>query len=129
MWIHSSEATFALHGLAVLYARWNFPKSLSESNPSALTDMESGIAVNVQKDLDWLEKELGASTGMFLVGNQVTAADVMMLFSVQFILERKLGTEGKSWKKVDEWRERCEGTETYKRAIEKSGHTLYPKSI
>lgn len=91
--------------------------------------MEAGIAVNLQKDMDWLEKELGASTGMFLVGNQVTAADVMMLFSVQFCLERKLGTEGKRWRLVEEWRERCENTESYKRAVEKSGHTLYPKSI
>jgi len=59
----------------------------------------------------------------------LTAADMMMLFSVQFILARELGTKGKSWKKVNEWVERCEATESYKKAVEKSGHTLYPKTI
>lgn len=128
MWIHASEATFALHALAILYARWNFPQALRESNPEALDQMEAAMSANVVKDLDWLEEELGRSTGQFLVGNQVTAADCMMQFSARFILERQLGTKGKTWPRIDAWLERCEKTESYLRAVEKSGHTLNPKS-
>lgn len=124
--VHAAEGTLAIHGLAVLYARWSFPAELKESNPNALEKMEAGLSVNVQKDFDWLEKELSASTGLFLVNNEVTAADIMMHFSARFILERKLGTGGKSWPKINEWLERCENTEAYKRAVEKSGHTLHP---
>lgn len=128
MFSHASEATLALHGLAVLYARWNFPTELKESHPEALQKMEASLSVNVQKDLDWIEKELAASTGQLLVGNEVTAADIMMQFSCRFILERELGTQGKSWPKINEWLERCENTPAYKRAVEKSGHTLHPET-
>lgn len=117
-----------VHGLAVLYAKWNFPAALKESHAEEMDKMIAAIGVNVQKDFDWLETALGHSTGQFLVGNQVTAADIMMLFSVQFILARELGTKGKSWPKVNEWVQRCEATESYKKAVEKSGHTLSPKT-
>jgi len=113
-----------VHGLAVLYAQWNFPASLQESHPEEMDKMIAGIGVNVQKDFDWLEMALSQSTGRFIVGDQLTAADIMMLFAVQFILARDLGTKGKRWKKVNEWVERCEATESYKRAVEKSGHKL-----
>lgn len=128
IFVHASEATLALHGLAILYARWNFPAELKESNPEALKKMEEALSVNVQKDLDWIERELGASTGQFLVGNDVTAADIMMQFSCSFIFARELGTQGKEWPKIKEWMQRCENTEAYKRAVEKSGHTLYPET-
>lgn len=127
-WIHAAEGTFMVHGLAVLYTLWNFPAAFKESNADDFDKMIAAISVNVQKDFDWLETALGQSTGRFLVGDKVTAADIMMLFSVQFILARDLGTKGKSWAKVNEWVERCEATESYKKAVEKSGHTLYPKS-
>ncbi|KAI9723553.1 MAG: hypothetical protein M1828_004149 [Chrysothrix sp. TS-e1954] len=123
--IHAAEGTLAIHGLAVLYARWSFPAELKESNPKALEQIEKGLSVNVQKDLDWLELELSRSTGSFLAGNTVTAADCMMLFSVQFIFARELGTKnGGPWPKIDEWIKRCEGCTTYKEAIKKSGHAL-----
>jgi len=125
-WVHAAEGTFMVHGLAVLYAKWNFPAALKESHAKEFDKMIASMSVNVHKDFDWLEMALGQSTGRFLVGDQVTAADIMMLFSVQFILARDLGTQGKSWKKVNEWAERCEATESYKKAVERSGHTLYP---
>jgi len=116
-----------LFPLSILYARWSFPSSLSASNPSALADMEAAMAPNVQKAMDWLEQALVASTGRFLVGDGVTAADVMMQFSVRFLMARGLGTAGRRWTGVEEWLERCEETESYKRAVERSGHTLFPE--
>ncbi len=61
-----------LHSLAILYARWN-----QKGGDVAAT--EAGLAVNVQKDLDYLASELGKSKGKFLVGDSPTAADVMMV--------------------------------------------------
>ena len=128
MFVHAAEATVALHALAILYARWQFPEDLKRERPEVLEEMEERMAGNVKHDLDWLEGELGRSTGRFLVGDSVTAADVMMQFSVSFILERSLGTRGGSWPRLREWMERCEGNESYERAVERSGHSLYPKN-
>ena len=125
MFIHAAEGTLAVHGLSVLYARWNLPVEVKESHPKAVETMEAGLSVNVHKDLDWLEAELGRSTGSFLVGNSVTAADCMMLFSVQFIFARELGTKGGGpWPQIEVWVKRCEESLTYKEAVEKSGHKL-----
>lgn len=77
----------------------------------------------MQNDLNHLESELSKSE-KFLCGDQVTAADVMMAFSAGFILARQLGTQGKRWEKVEAWVQRCEGTDAYRRAVEKTGHKL-----
>lgn len=116
-WVHAAEATFALHGLSILYARW-FQKG------GDVSATEAGMAGNVGKDMDYLEAELGKSSGAFLFGDKPTAADIMMAFSAQFILARELGTKGKEWKGVNAWLKACEGTESYKRAVEKTGHQL-----
>lgn len=74
--------------------------------------------------MDFLENELAKSGGKFLVGDSVTVADCMMLFSAQFILARQLGVQGKKWEKINQWVKDCENTESYKRAVEKTGHAL-----
>lgn len=126
VFIHAAEGTFMLHGLAILYARWQFPRDAAQQHPEILNELEEKLSVNVQKDFDWLEQELGQSTGQFLVGNQVTAADIMVQFSIEFLLERGLGTKGKSWPKINAWNARCKATETFKAAAQKTGHTLNP---
>lgn len=116
-----------LHGLAITYNRWFTPQRAHENGDQA--EAEKGISVNVQKDLDWLEDELLSSKSGWIVGEHLTAADIMMHFSVQFILERRLGTEdgeGTKWPKVKEWLKKCEGQDAYKRAVEKSGYSLNP---
>jgi glutathione S-transferase len=118
-WMHAAEATYALHGLAILYTRW-----FGSNTPSAALEIEKAMSTNVIKDMDFLEAELQKSTGRFLIGDQVTAADCMMMFSAQFILTRKLGTEGKKWEGVERWIKECEATESYKRAVEKTGHSF-----
>jgi glutathione S-transferase len=88
-WVHASEATFALHALAILYARWHIQ---------------------------------GAPEG--LCGDHITAADIMMQFSADFILARELGTQGKEWPNINKWLEACKKTDTYQRAVKKTGHKL-----
>ncbi|GAB7351171.1 hypothetical protein MBLNU459_g1621t1 [Dothideomycetes sp. NU459] len=118
-WVHAAEATFALHSISVLYVRW-----FGASDPATVDKIEEGMSVNVIKDMDFLEAELKKGSGKFLVGDKVTVADCMMLFSAQFIIARKLGTQGRRWERVEQWIRDCEATESYKRAVEKTGHSL-----
>jgi glutathione S-transferase len=119
-WVHAAEATFMVHALAITYARWNIPSSA----PEVLAQAEKGLAVNVQKDLDWLETELSFSTGKFLCGEEVTAADMMMHFSIEFILVTKLGTHGREWPRIQRWLKDCRERRSYRRAVEKTGYNL-----
>lgn len=87
-----------------------------------LPEMERGLSVNVRNDLDWLEAEV--KDRGYLVGEGLTAADVMMGFSIEFILARKLGTEGGEWPGVRKWLENVQRREAYTRAVEKTGYSL-----
>ena len=73
--------------------------------------------------MNYLESELKKSSGKFLLGNTVTAADMMMHFSAVFILAKELGTKGQNYAEIEKYITACEATDTYKRAIEKTGHT------
>lgn len=120
-WVHAAEATFALHALAVLYARWFYPK---DAPKEGLAEMEKGMSANVQNNMNWIERELSQSGTKFLVGDSITAADIMMQFSIAFILARELGTQGKKWPSVEAWMKRCEESPSYVRAVKKTGHKL-----
>lgn len=82
------------------------------------------MAVNVQNDLSWLETELSLSQGRFLCGDRVSAADIMMQFSADFILTRELGTQGREYPNIRNWLEACMETEGYKRAVQRTGYKL-----
>jgi len=116
-WVHASEATYALHGLAVLYCRW-----FQSGGDVAKT--EEGVGVNVQKDFDFLESELQRSEGKFLFGDAVTAADTMMEFTADFVLARELGTKGRTWERVERYVRDCQQTATWQKARERTGHKL-----
>lgn len=116
-WVHASEAMYLLHGLAVLYAKWN-------QKDGDVEQTIAGLSKNVINDLNYLESELGKSNGKFLFGDKLTAADVMMHFSARFMLVRELGTMGKKWPKIEEWLDNCEATPSYKAAVDKTGHKL-----
>jgi glutathione S-transferase len=85
---------------------------------------EEGMATNIRNDMSYLEAELKKSPGKFLFGDTPTAADTMMHFSAVFILKRELGMKGQSFPEVERYIKDCEATETYKRAVEKTGHQL-----
>ncbi|KAF1841307.1 glutathione S-transferase [Cucurbitaria berberidis CBS 394.84] len=120
-WVHAAEATVLLHAIAIYYARSYFPKN---APAGALEATEKGMSANVQADLAWLESELSASPGKFLCGDHPTAADIMMQVSAEYILKGKLGTQGKEYPMIEKWLEACKETESYKRAVQKTGHKL-----
>lgn len=119
--IHAAEGTFMVHALAIMYARWFAPPSISSSD---LKQLEEGMAVNVGKDLDWLESELQGRK--FLAGDMLTAADTVVLFSLLLIFKRDLcaGRGVVEWPAVRVWMERCESTESWRRAVEKTGFEM-----
>nr|POE54429.1 hypothetical protein CFP56_41367 [Quercus suber] len=116
-WVHAAEATYSLHALAILYARWS-----QQDGDVAAT--EKGMSVNVQRDLDYLERELGKSPGKFLFGDAVTAADCMMEFMLDYVFAQQLGTMGKSWPKINEYLQACHAVPAWKQAAEKTGHKV-----
>ena len=116
-WVHAAEATWALHGISILYARWN-------QKDGDVAKTEEGMSKNVIKDMDFLESALQNSKGKFLLGDTVTAADSMMQFSAVFILARELGIKGKNYPEVERWIKDCEATESYKKAVQRTGHSL-----
>lgn len=116
IWMSASEGTFLTHALAIMYG--------SGAAANAADKISAGLTPQVHRDFDWLEAELKKGSGRFLVGDHLTAADTMMGFSVAFIFKMGLGVKGKTWPAVNAWLASVEGTETYQRAVEKTGHTL-----
>ena len=82
------------------------------------------MSKNVIKDMDFLESELKKSGGKFLLGNTVTAADTAMHFSATFILARELGIKGRKYPEIERYLKDCEATDSYKKAVDKTGHQL-----
>ena len=125
-WIAAAEGTFALHSISILYGRRRLTGPASEYLPA----FEQGLEANVHNDLGWLEGQLKQQQERghrFLIGDEPGAADIMMQFSVQFMMACRLGVKGrgaKQWPEVEAWLERTEACEKYKRAVENTGYTL-----
>lgn len=116
MWISASEGTFLVHGLAIKYG--------SSVAPEAADKLHVGLSAQVHRDFDWLEDELRRRDGKFLLGDNVTVADIMMGFSVAFIIKMGLGTEQKTWPSINAWLDNIEATPTYQQAVRKTGYAL-----
>ena len=116
VWMSAADGTFLIHALAIAYGSCAAPESGEK--------LQAGLSPQVHRDFDWLESELKKGSGKFLVGDRLTTADTMMGFSVAFILKMGLGVKGKKWPAVDAWLANVEGTSAYKKAVEKTGHTL-----
>jgi glutathione S-transferase len=123
IFIHAAERMFMVHALAITYARWFTLESVKESGE--LKELGEGLTINVEKDLDWLDAELEGK--QFLCGEEVTAADTMCIFSVQFIFARELcfGQKIGEWRNVERCVVECEGSGGWKRgAVSKTGHEM-----
>lgn len=121
-WIGASEGTFLLHALSILYTRMEMPKEGAQYVP----ELEAKFAPNVCGSLEWLEAELkdGPSHGQFLVGTDLTAADIMMGFSIEIIFAMKVGTERQKWPMTSKWLANMMDRNAYKKAVEKTGYSL-----
>jgi glutathione S-transferase len=117
MWVHYAESTLMVHALAVLYARWSLP-----DDPEQLAKCEKFMGINVQLDLDYVDGHLAGRD--FLEEGKLTAADIMMAFSAEIALTRKLGTEGKRWPNVERWLKGLAQREAYRKAQSEATHEL-----
>ena len=116
-----------IHALAVLYARLSI--SDEAKSDGTLDKLEIGLSKNVHNDLNWLESELERTGGRYLVGSSLTAADIMVAFSIEFMFARSLGlknqpeTQGK-WQGVRTWLSNMHKEEGYRKAVQKTGYKL-----
>lgn len=129
-YVHAAEATLMMHALPYLFAR----RVVKASQPNRLPDvrnlLQDGLTAMVRKDFDWLEHELEAKGGGWLVGNDATAADIMMGFSVQCIVANQLLGTGSSvgqWTRVAEWLKLVENRGAYQKAVKATGFVLKPQ--
>lgn len=79
-WVHAAEGSFALHAMAIVYARWYVPEQVRRLMPG----IEQGLALNVIKDLDWLESTLERQHEQgsdWIVGDHLTIADIQLQFT------------------------------------------------
>lgn len=116
-WVHAAEATYTLHSIAILYARWH-------QQSGNVEETEARLSKNVQNDLNYFQSELKKSGGKFLFGDQPTVADMQMHFSLSFIVARELGTKDMKLDRIQQYVKDCEAVPSYKAAVEKTGHTL-----
>ncbi|KAL8788609.1 MAG: hypothetical protein Q9195_007204 [Heterodermia aff. obscurata] len=122
LYMHAAEATFFVHGLVPFYVK--------RTVPDAPDDLLQEFSIDIGADLDWLDAQIKSTGTRFLVSDNVTAADTMMGFSIQFILEFRLHPHEQEhenrWGHVRKWLANIEACRGYQAAVGKTGHTLRP---
>ena len=117
-WVHAAEASFMLFALPVTYTMW-----FGGDHEAAKEQIIKGLGKNIVAALTNLEEELQKSNGKFLIGEKLSIADIMVHFSVQFMLARGIDG-GKKWTRLEQWLKDCEATEGYQKAVKKTGYDL-----
>ncbi|KAF5630261.1 GTT1-glutathione S-transferase [Fusarium tjaetaba] len=121
-WIQASEGTFMMNAVPIIITRMGMPKEAAQY----ASGLEAAIAPRVHEAMQWLEAELesGPSKGQFIVGADLTAADIMMGFSIECIFAMKLGTESREWPLISKWLANMKERKAYKTAVEKTGYSM-----
>ena len=107
-WMHFAEGTLMLHLVSRLYLT-----RVGESAKAMLERVEGMIG----NELDLVEAELGRSA--HLAGAQFSAADVQMMFPLEFAAFARL--IGERHPKLRDYLARMQARPAYRRAIEKGG--------
>ncbi|KAL8279583.1 hypothetical protein RQP46_008145 [Phenoliferia psychrophenolica] len=119
-WIGFSEGALMVHVLPVTYVTW-----MMDGYPEAKQDLISKLYPNIQSDLKYLEVELVQNlarhgttngAGAFLVGATLTVADIMMAFSVEYILCNPMFEVEGEYPQVMAWLAGLEGRAAFKAA-------------
>ena len=107
-WVHFAEGTIMLHLVSRLY--------LTRVGEAAKT-MQERVEVMINNELDLVENELGKSP--HLAGDAFSAADIQMVFPLEFAAHAKL--VGDRRVKLREYLGRMQARPAYRRAIETGG--------
>ena len=123
--MHLAEGTFLLHAYPAMITR-RLPQNLLASKD--VHDLRVIATRKVYDDLDWLERHLGETQTAFLVGHDLSAADIMMGFSAQLIMDRVVTgelDEGKDRKYpcIEKWLRGLMGRKALGMAMKKTGFT------
>lgn len=112
-WMDFSE-TIMTHALAIIYAQW-----FAEEEKEAIKNITEKASVNVQKDLDEIESALEMNGGPFVCGSEITAADIALAFSCEYVLTKQVGTQGHptNWPKIHNWLHTLEQRPAYLKAL------------
>jgi glutathione S-transferase len=113
-WMHYAEGSLMTPFLLKLY--------LGRVGEPARMIFER-IEGQIRTHLDFVEGELGESP--FLVGNELTAADVQMSFPAELAATQKM--LGESHPRLKTWLARLHARPAYQRALEKGGPYAYAK--
>ena len=89
---------------------------MPDEGKDALPELEQRLGNNVRLDLQYIEDSLAKKGSGYLVGNDLTLADIQLSFSVLFVLVRGLGAKwaeadlphSKKWIKMLLAREACQ---------------------
>lgn len=113
-WISFSEGMM-VHTLAAIYPRWF-------SDASSASQIEAKMTPNIQNNLNALESALAGND--YLVGDSLTAADLMCVFSAEYTLYMDTGISSDGKKKQDwpntlAWLKRCAQRPAYQRVLQK----------
>src|SRR5687767_14604119 len=107
-WLHFAEGTIMLHLVSRLYL-----SRVGEGGAALLARVEGMIGA----ELDLVEAELGRSA--HLAGAEFSAADVQMLFPLEFAAFARL--LGERHARLREYLARMQARPAYRRAVEKGG--------
>lgn len=125
--MHLAEGSFFLHAYPVFMSR-RLPTHLLTSVD--VHELRIVAAQKVFADMDWLETHLAETKTTFLVGEHVTAADIMMALSAQMNLERivKVGGisnegDGREYPSIEKWLGGLMGRKALRVAMMKTGFT------
>ena len=111
-WMHFAEGTLMLHLLARLY--------LSRVGEPAKA-LQARVEGMIGDELDLVEAELGRSA--HLAGDEFTAADVQMMFPLEFCAFARLTAERHP--RLRDYLARMQARPGYRRAIEKGGAYIF----
>lgn len=92
---------------------------MPDAHKDALPELEKSLAGNVKLDLQYIEDHLGRSGSGFLEGDDLTLADVMLAFAVQFVLVRGLGAKWSEpgYENIKAWIRKLQSREGWQRAV------------
>ena len=111
-WMHFAEGTIMLHLLARLY--------LSRVGEPAKA-LQARVEGMIGDELDLVEAELGRSA--HLAGSEFSAADVQMMFPLEFSAFARL--TGERHPRLHDYLRRMQARPAYRRAVEKGGAYVF----